>query len=98
MKYEVAEQLRYAGFPQGGNGSWIGAPDKIVLRSGERVYIPTLEELIAACGADFRDLHYWSTHNPPVWQATGPIHAEPIYEQTPLEAVAKLWLAINGVQ
>jgi hypothetical protein len=95
MKYELAEQLRDAGFPQSGNGKWIGPPEKIIWRSGDRTYVPTLEELIAACGTSFHDLRFWSTHNPPVWQATGDNPVEPIYEVTPVEAVAKLWLALS---
>jgi len=32
------------------NGHWIVDPSLIVARRGDRVYIPTLEELIEACG------------------------------------------------
>jgi hypothetical protein len=95
MDYKLANELREAGFPQGGNGKWIGPPDKIVWRGGDRVYVPTLDELIVAIGTDFRDLHYWVIHLPPVWQAIGSKPVEPIYEATPLEAVAKLWIALN---
>jgi hypothetical protein len=100
MKYDVAARLRDAGSPQGGHGSWIAPPDKIVLRSGDRVYVPTLEELIEACGEHFFVLNatsergqpnpwYAAITNPNVVEATG---------ATALEAVAKIWLALHEVQ
>ena len=49
MDYDLAESLMDAGFPQIGKGSLIGPLDKLVWRSGDRVYAPTLEELIEAC-------------------------------------------------
>jgi hypothetical protein len=36
MNYELAKQLRDTGFPQSGSGKWIGPPEKIVWRSGDR--------------------------------------------------------------
>jgi hypothetical protein len=45
MDHKLAEQLQDAGCPLGVNGKWIGAPDKIVWRSGDRAYVQTLEEL-----------------------------------------------------
>ncbi len=53
MDYDLAESLMDAGFPQIGKGSLIGPPNKLVWRSGDRVYAPTLEELIEACGENF---------------------------------------------
>ena len=61
MDYELAKSLMDAGFPQIGKGSLIGSLDKLVWRSGDRVYVPTLEELIEACGENFGSLdkqHY----------------------------------------
>lgn len=57
------------------------------------VYIPTLEELIEACGIQFDRLervppYKWIC---PHWQ-----HALGVYS-SPEEAVAKLWLEINNV-
>src|ERR1700712_1310992 len=97
MEYELAEQLRDAGFPQGGNGKWLGPSDKIVWRRGDRAYVPTLEELIEACGERFFVLNatdargksntwYAAITSPLVVEATAP---------TPIEAVAKLWLALQ---
>ena len=56
MDYDLAESLMDAGFPQIGKGSLIGPLDKLVWRSGDRVYAPTLEELIEACGENFGSL------------------------------------------
>jgi hypothetical protein len=53
VQYELAQELRDAGFPQTGRGTHTGPSDKLVWRAGDRVYIPTLEELIEACGDDF---------------------------------------------
>ena len=50
MDYDLAESLMDAGFPQIGKGRLIGPLNKLVWRSGDRVYVPTLEELIEACG------------------------------------------------
>ena len=48
MDYDLAESLMDAGFPQIGKGRLIGPLNKLVWRSGDRVYVPTLEELIEA--------------------------------------------------
>jgi len=56
MNYELAKQLYDAGFPQQGFGRWVGNPDQVIWRAGDRVYVPTLEELIKACGDDFNSL------------------------------------------
>jgi hypothetical protein len=36
--------------------SSIGSPDKVVWRISDRVYVPTLDELIDACGENFGSL------------------------------------------
>jgi hypothetical protein len=56
VDYELAKSLMDAGYPQIGKGSSIGSPDKIVWRISDRVYVPTLEELIEACGNNFGSL------------------------------------------
>ena len=91
MDYEVAEKLMDAGFPQVGKGSSIGPPDKLVWRSGDRVYVPTLEELIEACGENFCALH--KLHDG--WLATASSD-QSCYAKTPAEAVARLWLALQN--
>ncbi len=66
----------------------------------ETVQTPTLEELIELCGEDFR-LQTFFSKNEVEWQAdnSGNFYIRPdiIAETgaTPLEATAKLWLALN---
>jgi hypothetical protein len=91
MDYELAKDLRNAGFPQGGAGRWIGSPKQIVWRSHDRVYFPTLEELIAACGEKFDALMY-REHNK-TWSAAGE-DFEAGGHLSPDAAVAHLWLAL----
>ena len=56
MDYQLAEQLRDADFPQSGGGRHIGVPTAFVWRARDLVYVPTLEELIAACGDEFGEM------------------------------------------
>ena len=107
MNYDLAKALSGAGFPQGGSGSWILPPDKIVSRREDRVYVPTLSELIEAIG-NFRKPFTLRTNfaGPSIdelyaakgWQAAVDAH-KLNYIQTPgdtaEEAVARLWLALN---
>ena len=67
MNYEVAKELYDDGFPQGGLGSWALPPDRLVSRRTDRVYVPTLSELVDACGDDFKCLRnirreMWAAH------------------------------------
>jgi hypothetical protein len=50
MDYELARELRDAGFPQGTKGTWTYPLDALVTRSADRIYVPTLEELVEVCG------------------------------------------------
>ena len=89
ISVELAQQLQKAGFPQRGAGH----VDPTDTSLGLKVFYPTLEELIEACGAEFESLH--SGRNRKMkWKAT--CH-EGFYELgvTPHEAVAKLWLSIH---
>ena len=80
-----------AGFPQIGKGSFVGSPDKLVWRSGDRVYVPTLEELIEACGVNFGSLE--KRHNG--WLANAN-YDHSCFAETPAEAIARLWLALQN--
>ena len=83
MTYELAKQLKDAGFPQDYNpqpAGWGGADDD--------THNPTLEELILACADDFVIL---------VRDRLGNWYAESEIGSTPTEAVAKLWLALHAV-
>jgi hypothetical protein len=120
ISYELAKELKDAGFAQPNKsepfyGSYITDQDEIFQpalsqkRFVEIAYIPTLEELIGACGDGFLQLHH-SPFNPvmPVppssmpmtWQAMGGEFrgSHWSYQQsgfTPKVAVARLWLALN---
>ena len=93
MNYELAKKLKDAGFKQGNeNGQecdeWI-----------DGYYIPTLSELIEACGENFR----LQTSKPFLWQADncGDFNEWDNEKyiagtgNTSKEAVANLWLALN---
>jgi hypothetical protein len=80
-----------AGFPQIGKGRLIGSPDKLIWRSSDRVYVPTLEELIEACGENFGSLD--KRHDG--WLASAN-YAQGCFAETPAEAVARLWLALQN--
>jgi hypothetical protein len=90
VDYELAKSLMDAGFPQIGKGSLIGSPKKLVWRSGDRVYVPTLEEPIEACGKNFDSLD--KRHDG--WLAHAS-YDQSSFGETPVEAVARLWLALQ---
>jgi hypothetical protein len=104
ITYELAKELKDAGFPHKHrycNGAECGYMG-ICLDDGLNtdVCIPTLSELIEACGDEFRSLHKL---NEDKWRATCThgSHFE-VYVldhvgigDTPEEAVAKLWLELN---
>ena len=111
MEYETAKELKDNGFPHKGNGQYIGNVGNInhdAIKPGEVFgiaqedfcYIPTLEELIEACGYRFGSL----TQSPrKTWYVTT-VEGKDNYTyelvrdiecSIPLEAVARLWLALN---
>lgn len=97
ISYELAKELKDAGFPQEG----INKERGFSLDTFEPIMLPTLSELIEACGSRFIQL---TRTRDGEWIAAGQITGESIntpkalggeFENTPLEAVAKLWLAFN---
>lgn len=94
MDYKLVRELRDAGFAEGGKGTWIYPLDALVTRSSDRVYAPTLEELIEACGDDFHDLQNfnWKYGG---WGVSSKRTGIQKFGDTPTEAVARLWLALN---
>lgn len=92
LHYELAMQLRDAGFPQGGDGKWLLPPDALVARGADRVYEPTLEELIEACGTQSFHLSQWK--NDKGWGAQA--HGLSCNAATAIEAVARLFLALHA--
>ena len=99
MDYELAKSLMDAGFPQAGKGSFIGSLNKLVWRSGDRVYVPTLEELIEACEKTEGCDHFILEHLQLGWLASIEAQDEQTYsgfhQSTAKEAVARLWLALK---
>jgi hypothetical protein len=91
VEYELAKSLMDAGFPQIGKGSSIGPQDKLVWRISDRVYVPTLEELIDACGENFGSLD--KRHDGWLARANGD---QRCFAGTPAEAVARLWLTLQN--
>lgn len=99
MDYELAKELRDAGFPQqieGANGDGYF----IRQRGCGECRVPTLSELIEACGA------YISLQSPQYlggeaekdgyWRAIGRNGTRcTSFGKTAKEAVARLWLALN---
>jgi hypothetical protein len=94
MDYELAKALNDAGFPQTGNGGHVGPSDKIIWRREDRVYVPTLEELIEACNGKISVL----IKQPTDWLARSFAGGLFGNGSTPSEAVARLWLALHPRQ
>ena len=98
MKYELAKQLKDAGFPQRwGNSQTI---DGCVYDrpSKNRAHVPDLSELIAGCGDGFHHLKQREGVDPHnKWEAGGgkDNHYALLYGDTPEEAVANIWLALH---
>jgi len=98
MKYELAKQLKNAGFPKEGfelNKMW-GATDN------EHRNCPTLSELIEACVTNkeerciYRIDYDWFEKQ---WEASAGTADKHFagYGSTPEEAVANLWLNLNKI-
>lgn len=108
MNYETAKKLKDAGFPATNpNGFQYDSFSTPHHNStlGESIYVPTLSELIEACGEDFRWLkhnhreseHRFMAQGRPHWKdEDGNGMKEPkCFGATPEEAVALLYLALN---
>lgn len=111
MTYELAKQLKNAGFPQVfdvGKKFYAEKDAKFgniqnILLTDDKISIPSLSELIEACGDGFRDLCFhpdgffisdgskkWNTNRDDLW------HCELPPSTSPEEAVANLYLQINS--
>jgi hypothetical protein len=109
MNYELAQELKDAGFPnikdlQHRQGRELILPDGSVavysLGDAENVkdwLIPLLEELIEACGEKFDRLVAY--HDKGDWEATSEMDSDGFAKgasgKTPIEAVARLWLELH---
>jgi len=99
MNYELALQLKNAGFPQTNKGGiFQGDEIKTELpgKAFEMVSDPTLSELIEECGDRFDKLELIQSLDGKTkeWEATGDKYWNG-YGSNPKEAVSNLWLAIN---
>jgi hypothetical protein len=96
ISYELANELKDAGFPQREN-KIIGLDKygRAIIDAVDRVQVPTLSELIAACPdgiiLECHDDRAYAYENSGVAFKSRHSHVG----STPEEAVARLWLALN---
>lgn len=106
INYELAKELKEAGFPQNWKNDFYSKEGLIFrqpttrLITGNEIFIPTLSELIEACGDEFgsierRVLEVGIIQNIIVWDCWDSTPLNRGYGSTPEEAVAKLWLELN---
>ena len=106
MTYEQAKELKDKGFPQQGGHSFgehlhpLSGKVEVFEECNSMstkidfdsyVYIPTLSELIEACGEDFISLE---RHHPSIWSCLGDQGFEES-GSTSEEAVMNLWKKLN---
>lgn len=102
IDFPLANKLKEAGFAQGGHGRWTVDPEQIVAR--DRAYVPTVEELIEACGEQLWSIvrlqhadlhgHRWIARDATI-DDNGDTPAFQVSGRSPEEAVARLWLILN---
>ena len=98
MTYELAKELKEAGFPE---HVFDGEHCKrdCWLRDGigrkEHLHCPSLSELIEACGKDFYSVNQNATSDGKGWSAESWSIGDIETGTTPEEAVARLWLALQ---
>ena len=96
MDNELAKELKEVGFPQAVHYNSGGVADYLETDANGKTHIvsvPTLEELLETCGAAFHSVGRVSyapfLARGQILQAAG---------QTPIEAVARLWLALQAAK
>jgi hypothetical protein len=103
MNYELALELRTAGFPQGfhpheeRHHSWIDANGHYLSSEGDQTscYVPTLSELIEACGDLPFTLNHPAVGTNWVSRCGNYPHFFTGIGSKPEDAVARVWLALN---
>ena len=83
------------GFRKPGEAGTLGAPTAVVWRARDLVDVPALEELITACGDHLGEI---ARLNNGSFQAAARDGRLRQAGRSPTEAVARPWLAINGVR
>jgi len=93
MDYALAKELKLAGFPQIRREGFFLYSEQLPYapRASEKVYAPTLLELLDACGDRFYGLRRTNEG----WEASDGEQAFIDPCKTADEAVARLWLALN---
>ena len=102
MNYELAKKLKDTGFPQKSKYEGdICQYDNLhhlgyyISKDNKNVYVPTLSELIEACGDRFSFLAVLQGTQGKIWRASVPGEVFWWNGSTPEEAVANLWLELN---
>lgn len=104
MNYELAKQLKDAGFPLIDEVGYAYNENKKLTAfhiawtgdfRDDWIYIPTLEELIEACGLGVSLSRYESGWTAKKWNHYDAVIAEVEWFDTPSEALAKLWLELK---
>jgi len=101
LSYKDAKELKDAGFPQGEPNSWsvqfADRPKQEIKGNPFEEYIPTLSELIEACGDDFSHLKKletsWIAVTHSAFDENGNNFEE--FGKTPEQAVKNLWIKLN---
>lgn len=96
MTYDLAKQLLEAGFPK--MQGYRGGLNSDHWNNDLQAYIPTLSELIEACGGSCKALVQlengaWEAGTGICWYGGAVLHHQS--GATPDEAVANLWLVLN---
>lgn len=91
MEYKLARQLKDAGWPQ--TRGDIGEENSAPFRNKDIVTVPTLSELIEACGTEYFKM---GSGKGGEWYASKGYEHEVVGKgSTPEQAVAKLYLALH---
>ncbi len=106
MNYELAKKLKDAGFPQrevSHTGQhWVARDGYVAAHQGgdeTECLIPTLEELIEACGDEFYSLVYATDNDWRAFSETNQWNTIATADGvTPTIAVANLWLNLQHEQ
>ena len=93
MDYKLAKELKDAGFPQRDRGNFVSPTDIEIINSPLAIYVPTLEELIEACGHNIESIIQRGNGNGDNWEARS--KTQRCNATTLEEVVARLWLALN---
>lgn len=93
MNYELAKELKDAGFPQGQHN--LSCYDNGCYESIGQACVPSLAELIEACGEGFKVLCRKSKNEWIAQEVEEELRVVNGVGPTPEVAVARLWLALN---